>query len=79
MARELSTGGTFTRLPQGLLSIFGERFRARIGVTTTSGGGRADTLGVLVYEVTAGGPADKAGLKQGDRTLMSAKGRREGL
>ncbi|MEP6835974.1 MAG: PDZ domain-containing protein [Gemmatimonas sp.] len=51
---------------QNLLSNFGTTNRALIGVTTTSGS-RADTLGVLVEDVTAGGPADKAGLKVGSR------------
>ncbi|MEK6612792.1 MAG: PDZ domain-containing protein [Gemmatimonadota bacterium] len=40
--------------------------RAMIGVSTSSGGKR-DTLGVLVTAVTEGGPAEKAGLTEGDR------------
>jgi S1-C subfamily serine protease len=40
--------------------------RAMIGVSTSSGGKR-DTLGVLVSAVTEGGPAEKAGLTEGDR------------
>lgn len=40
--------------------------RAMLGITTSSGGIR-DTLGLLVASVTASGPADKAGLMEGDR------------
>src|SRR5436190_11878582 len=40
--------------------------RAVIGITTSTGS-RRDTLGVLVSSVTAGGPAEKAGLEEGNR------------
>lgn len=40
--------------------------RAMIGISTSSGSKR-DTLGVLVSSITAGGPAEKAGLTEGDR------------
>ena len=40
--------------------------RAMIGVSTSSGGKR-DTLGVLVSAVTETGPAEKAGISEGDR------------
>jgi hypothetical protein len=43
-----------------------EENRAALGIGTTSGGMR-DTLGLLVTEVTADGPADKAGIEEGDR------------
>jgi serine protease Do len=46
--------------------------RAAIGVTTSSGGMR-DTLGLLVQSVTADGPADKAGIEEGNR-LVSVNG-----
>ena len=46
--------------------------RAAIGVTTSSGGMR-DTLGLLVQSVTADGPADKAGIEEGNR-LVSING-----
>jgi S1-C subfamily serine protease len=46
--------------------------RAAIGVTTSSGGMR-DTLGLLVQSVTASGPADKAGIEEGNR-LISING-----
>lgn len=38
-----------------------------IGVTTRADSERADTLGVLVDDVTEGSPADEAGIKPGDR------------
>lgn len=44
----------------------GDENRAVIGVTTSSGSAR-DTLGVLVTSVTAGGPAEKAGIEEGNR------------
>ena len=40
--------------------------RAVIGVTTSTGSVR-DTLGVLISTVTTGGPAEKAGLEEGNR------------
>jgi hypothetical protein len=43
-----------------------------IGVETSSGSVR-DTLGVLVVGVTTNGPADKAGIEEGDR-IASANG-----
>jgi predicted metalloprotease with PDZ domain len=42
--------------------------RAVLGISTASGGPR-DTMGVLVSDVTVGGPADKAGLEEGDRIV----------
>lgn len=40
--------------------------RAALGLATTSGSLR-DTLGLLVTEVTSSGPAEKAGIEEGDR------------
>ncbi|MDQ8154312.1 MAG: PDZ domain-containing protein [Gemmatimonadota bacterium] len=40
--------------------------RAMLGISTSSGSKR-DTLGVLVSSITEGGPAEKAGLAEGDR------------
>lgn len=40
--------------------------RAVIGITT-SAGDASDTLGLLVTDVANGGPADKAGIQEGDR------------
>ena len=51
---------------------YDDRDRAAIGVTTSSGGMR-DTLGLLVQSVTASGPADKAGIEEGNR-LISING-----
>lgn len=46
--------------------------RPRIGVSTGPGGKR-DTLGLLVTDVLRGGPAEKAGIEEGDR-LVSVNG-----
>lgn len=40
--------------------------RAMVGISTSSGSKR-DTLGVLISSITEGGPAEKAGLTEGDR------------
>lgn len=40
--------------------------RSVIGITTSTGSAR-DTLGVLVSSVTPGGPAEKAGIEEGNR------------
>jgi serine protease Do len=47
-------------------STRGDENRAVIGVTTSTGSAR-DTLGVLVSSVTPGGPAERAGLEEGNR------------
>ena len=41
--------------------------RAVLGITTGSWGGARDTLGVLVTSITPGGPAERAGLEEGNR------------
>lgn len=41
--------------------------RAVIGLSTASFAGKRDTLGVLVQSVSSGGPAEKAGIEEGDR------------
>jgi S1-C subfamily serine protease len=53
---------------RGFAYSFGEedRDRAVVGITTSTGSAR-DTLGVLVSSVTAGGPAEKAGIEEGNR------------
>src|SRR5688500_17744564 len=42
--------------------------RAVLGIGTSSGGER-DTLGLLITSVTSGGPAEAAGLEEGNRIL----------
>src|SRR6476469_8993659 len=49
-------------------SRYDDRDRAAIGISTSSGGMR-DTLGLLISSVTAGGPADKAGIEEGNRIV----------
>ena len=41
--------------------------RAVLGVSLGSNGSKRDTAGVLISAITDGGPADKAGLNEGDR------------
>ena len=41
--------------------------RAALGVSTSSTGTRRDTLGVLITSIVRGGPAEKAGLEEGNR------------
>ena len=41
--------------------------RAAIGVNTSSTGTRRDTLGLLITSIVRGGPAEKAGLEEGNR------------
>lgn len=41
--------------------------RAVLGVGLHSGGSKRDTLGILITSVSADGPADKAGIGEGDR------------
>src|SRR6476619_4166815 len=53
-------------------SRYDDRDRAAIGISTSSGGMR-DTVDLLVSSVTAGGPADKAGIEEGNR-LVSING-----
>src|SRR5689334_11729577 len=42
--------------------------RGYLGISTGTSG-RRDTLGLLVTDVTPGGPADRAGLQEGDRIV----------
>lgn len=41
--------------------------RAALGLGTSSGTSRRDTLGVLITSIVSGSPAEKAGLEEGDR------------
>jgi S1-C subfamily serine protease len=58
--------------PRAFSYVLGDPDRAMIGVSTRSSGKR-DTLGLLVESVTRGGPAEQAGIEEGDR-LVSANG-----
>lgn len=58
--------------PGGFAYVFGDPDRPMIGISTRSSGKR-DTLGLLVESVTRDGPADKAGIEEGDR-LVSVNG-----
>ncbi|HEX9562681.1 MAG TPA: PDZ domain-containing protein [Gemmatimonadaceae bacterium] len=52
--------------PRAFAYAIGNPDRAMIGVSTRSSGKR-DTLGLLVESVTRDGPADQAGIEEGDR------------
>jgi serine protease Do len=54
--------------PGGYAYAFGDPDRPMIGVSTRSTGKR-DTLGLLVESVTRDGPAEKAGIEEGDRLV----------
>ena len=56
-------------LARGFAYSFGsedDEDRAVIGITTSSGSAR-DTLGILIGSIQQGGPAEKAGLEEGNR------------
>jgi hypothetical protein len=56
-----------TPRPERVWTIGGEdQDRAVLGVGTSSGGER-DTLGLLITSITPGGPAEQAGLEEGNR------------
>lgn len=59
-------------VPGGFSYVMGDPDRPMIGVSTRSSGKR-DTLGLLIESVTQGGPAEKAGIEEGDR-LVSVNG-----
>jgi C-terminal processing protease CtpA/Prc len=59
-------GGRGGRLAVTELRTSGDR--PVLGIQTSSGGAR-DTLGLLVASVTAGGPADGAGIEEGNRLV----------
>ncbi|MGH7720241.1 MAG: PDZ domain-containing protein [Gemmatimonadaceae bacterium] len=52
--------------PVRVLTMDGDDDRAVLGVSTSSSG-RRDTLGVLITGLTPGGPAEQAGLVEGNR------------
>ena len=55
--------------PEGRTFVFNgdENPRAVLGINTSSSGTRRDTLGVLITSIVRGGPAEKAGLEEGNR------------
>lgn len=55
-------------VPGGYAYAIGDPDRPMIGVSTRSSGKR-DTLGLLVESVTRDGPAEKAGIEEGDRLV----------
>jgi S1-C subfamily serine protease len=57
---------------RGVFSATEDPNRAMLGISTSSSG-RRDTLGLLITSVTAGSPAEKAGLEEGNR-LVSING-----
>ncbi len=65
--RSLSIEGDWPNGPR-IIHLFegSDAARAALGITTRSGGMR-DTLGLLIVGITTDGPADKAGLQEGDR------------
>lgn len=59
---------TITRPGRGVITLAGDPDRPRLGISIESSGAN-DTLGVLVASVTKDGPADKSGIKEGDRLV----------
>jgi S1-C subfamily serine protease len=54
--------------PEGRTFVFGDDTpRAALGINTSSTGTRRDTLGLLITSIVRGGPAEKAGLEEGNR------------
>jgi serine protease Do len=48
-------------------SRFANENRAALGVSTTATGTLRDTLGLMITSITRGGPAERAGLEEGNR------------
>src|SRR5690606_6356206 len=59
---------TITRPGRGVITLAGDPDRPRLGISIEPTGAK-DTLGVLVASVTKDSPADKAGIKEGDRLV----------
>ena len=75
IAVPLANAQTVIRTPRAQAFTFSssdDKDRAMLGISTTIGGKR-DTLGLLITSVTAGSPAEKAGLEEGNR-LISING-----
>ena len=62
-------------VPEGRTFPFGgdDTPRAALGINTSTSGTRRDTLGLLITSIVRGGPAEKAGLEEGNR-LASING-----
>ena len=58
--------------PGAYAYVMGDPDRAMIGISARNTGKR-DTLGLMIESVTRGGPAEKAGIEEGDR-LVSVNG-----
>ncbi|MEO7360007.1 MAG: PDZ domain-containing protein [Gemmatimonadaceae bacterium] len=68
ITKDMLDGRMRSRTAGGLVTMMAGMNRAVIGVSTSSGGNdKADTAGVKIESVTAGSPADKAGIKAGSR------------
>lgn len=59
--------GTERDIQRRIVTMRSDEPRAVIGVTTSSGVNARDTLGLIVTAITPNGPADRAGLEEGDR------------
>ena len=71
IALPASHAQTVIRTPRAgafTLTAADDKDRAMLGISTSTGG-RRDTLGLLISSVTAGSPAEKAGLEEGNRLL----------
>lgn len=66
--QDLSAQVRIQTAPGAFAYSFGDPDRPMIGVSTRSSGKR-DTLGLLVESVTRDGPAEKAGIEEGDRLV----------
>lgn len=53
--------------PPRVMVIGGADTRAVLGITVSTSGSARDTLGLLVNSVVPGGPADRAGISEGNR------------
>ena len=61
-------GVRILRAPRGRIEAgFDDDNRAAIGVSTTATGTLRDTLGLMISSVIRGGPAERAGLEEGNR------------
>src|SRR5690348_4230381 len=66
-ARARTSSRSIVRPAVGMFMYSADSARAALGLTTSSGTSRRDTLGVLVTSIVSGSPAEKAGLEEGDR------------